>query len=299
MFNINNHSFTKEILQSLNKTLNSITGSDFDYSKGIILTNYLVKQPNIYNLININNINFSPDNTKTIIIKQELYFYTKINNNTKLVLLKLENEFFGENKNKQYLEIDLFNYDISVKEDNSENDNNFVLNTKDFIVLDDINIFTYIFNKNENKLSVSVNGKNIFSYEYSFAFPESEEKKIQKNNMNISIFISIGYPIEEVQEYAETNFYMFPHIKLLALNIKEVYSNKENKTIYKMKLNSIKLTSRQYDKLTSFQLDDDTTLISKYNSFETAKLNYVFLLNHTYLMLLIIHLELKNICLYY
>ena len=106
----------------MNKTLNSITGSDFDYSKGIILTNYLVKQPNIYNLININNINFSPDDTKTIIIKQELYFYTKINNNTKLVLLKLENEFFGENKNKQYLEIDLFNYDISVKEDNSEND---------------------------------------------------------------------------------------------------------------------------------------------------------------------------------
>ena len=280
MFNINNHSFTKDILQSLNKTLNSITGSDFDYSKGIILTNYLVKQPNIYNLININNINFSPDNTKTIIIKQELYFYTKINNNTKLVLLKLENEFFGENKNKQYLEIDLFNYDISVKEDNSENDNNFVLNTKDFIVLDDINIFTYVFNKNENKLSVSVNGKNIFSYEYSFAFPESEDKKLQKNNMNISIYISIGYPIEEVQEYADKNFYIFPHIKLLALNIKEVYSNKENKTIYKMKLNSIKLTSRQYDKLTSFQLDDDTTLISKYNSFETAKLNYVYYQNN-------------------
>ena len=80
MFNINNHSFTKDILLLLNQTLNLITGSDYDYSKGIILTNYLVKQPNIYNLININNINFSSDNNCTIIIKQELFFYTKINN---------------------------------------------------------------------------------------------------------------------------------------------------------------------------------------------------------------------------
>ena len=280
MFNINNHSFTKEIIQSLHNTLNSITGSDYDYTKGVILTNYMVKQPNIYNLININNINFSCNNNSTIIIKQELYFYTKINNNTKLVLLKLENEFFGENQNKQYLEISLFNYDLTVVENGTEKDNNFILNTKDFIVLDDINIFNYIFNKNENKLSVSVNGKNIFSYEYNFDFPDSEQKKSNKNNTNISIFITIGYPIEEVKDCPDQNYFIFQHIKLLSFNIKVVNSNKESKNIYKMKINNIKLINKQYDKLTNFLLDDDTTLISKYNSYETAKLNYIYYQNN-------------------
>ena len=281
MFNINNHSFTKEILSSLDNTLNTITGADYDFTKGIILTNYAVKQPNIYNLININNINFSCDNNSIITIKQELYFYTSINNNEKLVLLKFENEFFGENKNKQYLEISLYNYDLSVIEDQSQKDNNFVLNTKDFIILDDINIFNYVFNKNENKLSMSVNNKNIFSYEYNFDFPEPEEKKSTKNNSNISIFMTIGYPLEEVKEYNETNFIIFQHIKLLSLNIKvKNNNNKETNNIYRMKIDNIKLINKPYDKLTNFQLDDDTILISKYNSYESAKLNCTYYQNN-------------------
>ena len=281
MFNINNHSFTKDLLSSLNSNLDTITKSDYDYSKGIILTNYLVKQPNIYNLITINNINFSCNNTSTIIIKQELYFYTTINSNMKLVLLKLENEFFGENKNKQYLEINLYNYDLSVLENDSSKDNNFVLNTKDFVVLDDINVFNYVFNRNENKLSVSVNGKNIFSYEYSFDFPDSEGKKSSKNNNNNnSIFITIGFPIEEVKEYNEQNFFVFQHIKLLSFNIKITNKNKEKRSIYKMKIDKIKLINKPYDNLTNFQLDDDTTLISKYNSYETAKLNCIYYQNN-------------------
>ena len=280
MFNTNNHSFTKDILKSLHNTLNLITGSDYDFTKGIILTNYEVKQPNIYNLININNINFSCNNNSIIIIKQELYFYTGINNNTKLVLLKIENEFFGENKNKQYLELSLYNYDLSVIEDDSQKEDNFILNTKDFIVLDDINIFKYIFTKNENKLSVSVNGKNIFSYEYSFDFPDLEEQNNNKKNSNISIFLTVGYPIEETKEYNEPDFFVFQHIKLLSFSIKVVNSNKDTKNIYKMNINNVKLINKQYDKLSNFQLDDDTTLISKYNSYETAKLNNVYYQNN-------------------
>ena len=281
MFNINNHSFTKDLLTSLNSNLDTITGSDYEYTKGIILTNYLVKQPNIYNLITINNINFSCNNNSTIIIKQELFFYTTINSNMKLILLKLENEFFGENKNKQYLEINLYNYDLSVLENDSSKDNNFVLNTKDFVVLDDINVFNYIFNKNENKLSVTVNGKNIFSYEYAFDFPNSEGKKSSKNNNNNnSIFITIGFPIEEVKEYNEPNFFVFQHIKLLSFNIKITNKTKEKKNIYKMKIDKIKLINKPYDNLTNFQLNDDTTLISKYNSYETAKLNCIYYQNN-------------------
>ena len=282
MFNINNHTFTKDLLSSLNNNLNIIIGSDYEYTKGIILTNYLVKQPNIYNLININNINFSCDNNSTINIKQELYFYTTSNNNMKLVLLKLENEFFGENKNKQYLEITLYNYDISVIENDPQKDNNFILNTKDFLVLNDINVFNYIFNRNENRLSVSVNGKNIFSYEYSFDFPDSEGKKSSKNNNNNnnSIFITIGFPIEEVKEYNEPNFFIFQHIKLLSFNIKIADKNNEKNTIYKMKIDKIKLINKPYDNLTNFQLDDDTILISKYNSYETVKLNYIYYQNN-------------------
>ena len=281
MFNINNHSITKDIITSLHNTLNTIIGSDYEFAKGIILTNYLVKQPNIYNIININDINFSCSNGSTIIIKQELYFYTSNNNNMKLVLLKLENEFFGENKNKQYLEISLFNYDLSVVENDTQKDNNFVLNTKDFVILDDINIFTYIFNKKENKLSVSVNKKNIFSYEYSFDFPDSEEKKSSKNNnSNSSIFITIGFPLEEVKDLTDQNFFIFQHIKLLSFNINISNENKEKTNIYKMKIDKIKQINKPYDKLTHFQLDDDTILISKYNSYETAKINSIYYQNN-------------------
>lgn len=166
------------------------------------------------------------------------------------------------------MEINLYNYDLSVLENDSSKDNNFVLNTKDFVVLDDINIFNYVFNRSENKLSVSVNGKNIFSYEYSFDFPDSEGKKSSKNNNNNnSIFITIGFPIEEVKEYNEQNFFVFQHIKLLSFNIKMTNKNKEKRSIYKMKIDKIKLINKPYDNLTNFQLDDDTTLISKYNSY--------------------------------
>ena len=232
MFNINNHTFTKDLLSSLNNNLNIIIGSDYEYTKGIILTNYLVKQPNIYNLININNINFSCEDNSTINIKQELYFYTTSNNNMKLVLLKLENEFFGENKNKQYLEITLYNYDISVIENDPQKDNNFILNTKDFLVLNDINVFNYIFNRNENRLSVSVNGKNIFSYEYSFDFPDSEGKKSSKNNDTITVLnkeeltelVNNSVRITFFRSILTTITTIFPVICLMIWGAREIFN---------------------------------------------------------------------------
>ena len=122
-----------------------------------------------------------------------MYFYSSININQKLILLKLENEFFGGNKNKQYLEISLYNYDISVIENDQNSSNisdnkeaNISLNAKEFINLNDVNIFNYIFNISDNKLVINVNGKNIYSYLYLFNFLISQILKIRKE-INITI----------------------------------------------------------------------------------------------------------------
>ena len=288
MFNNNNHSFTKDIIKCLNNSINKLTSTDYDYSKGIILSNYAIKQPNTYNIININNINLTSSNDSKIIIKQEVYFYTTINSNNKLVLLKLENEFFGGNKNKQSLEISIFNYNLSVKEIESTNSNNYitknnnnkdgdiVLNVKDFINLDDVNIFHYTFHKSENTISINVNGRNMFSHPYLFNFPNNDNKKNNKNISNNSIFITIGYPLETIQEVSDKSFYIFSHIKLLSLYIKIENPSKEKKKIYKMKIDKIKLVDKPYGTLTSYTLDEDTILISKYNSYDSFKINSIY-----------------------
>ena len=293
MFNNNNHSFTKDIIKSLNNTITTITSSDFDYSKGIVLSNYAIKQPNTYNIININNINLVCSNDSNIIIKQEVYFYTEINTDSKLVLLKLENEFFGGNKNKQFLEIALLNYNLSVNEIDSKletnpdnKEANIVLNAKDFINLNDVNIFNYTFNRSEKILSVSVNGKNMYSYEYLFNFPNIESKKGNKYNINnSSIFLTIGYPLENIKEIDDKKFFIFPHIKLLSLFIKIENASKEKTTIYKMKIDKIKLVDKTYDNLTNFKLDDDTILISKYNSYDSIKINSIYYDNNINIIL--------------
>ena len=292
MFNNNNHSFTKDIIKSLNNTITKVTTSDFEYSKGIILSNYIIKQPNTYNIININNINLVCSNDSNILIKQEVYFYNVINIDTKLILLKLENEFFGGNKNKQFLEISLFNYNLSVNENNSNpgnnpnnKDANIVLNAKDFINLDDINIFNYTFNISEKILSVSVNGKNMYSYEYLFNFPNIDNKKGNKYNINnSSIFITIGYQLENIKEVDDKKFFIFPHIKLLSLFIK-IENSKEKTTIYKMKIDKITLVNKTYDNLTNFRLDDDTILISRYNSYDSIKINSIYYDNNINIIL--------------
>ena len=285
MFNNNNHSFTKEIIKCLNNSINKLTSSDYDYAKGIILSNYAIKQPNTYNIININNINLTSSSDSTIIIKQEVYFYTSINSNSKIILLKLENEFFGGNKNKQSLEISLLNYNLSVKEiestntnknlNNNDNDGDIALNVKDFINLDDVNIFHYTFHKSENTISINVNGRNMFSHPYLFNFPNNDNKKgNNKNNNNNSIFISIGYPLETIQDVSDSTFFILPHIKLLSLYIKIENASKEKLKIYKMKIDKIILVDKH--QLTSYSLDEDTLLISKYNSYDTFKMNSIY-----------------------
>ena len=293
MFNINNHSFTKEIIMSLNNSINAVTSSDYDYSKGIILSNYNIKQPNTYNIININNINLSSYNDSNIMIKEEVFFYSLDNNENKLVLLKIENEFFGGNKNKQFLEISIQNCNLSVNENSSNDDNDsdnkensITLNAKDFINVGDINIFNYKFNRTEKILSVNVNGKHMYSYEYIFNFPNLDKKKGNKYNINnSSIFITIGYPLDTIKEVDDKTFFIFSHIKLLSLYIKIENASKEKITIYKMKIDKIYLVDKNYENLNNYKLDDDTILVSKYNSYNTVKINSIYFGNNINIIL--------------
>ena len=121
----------------------------------------------------------------------------------------------------------------------------------------------------------------MYSYEYLFNFPNIDNKK-GNNKYNInnnSIFISIGYPLESILEVDDKTFFIYPHIKLLSLNIKIENDSKEKISVYKMKLDKIKLVDKNYDKLTNFKLDEDTILISKYNSSRDKSIvspNFIF-----------------------
>ena len=119
----------------------------------------------------------------------------------------------------------------------------------------------------------------MYCYEYLFNFPNIENKK-GNNKYNInnnSIFITIRYPLESIKD--DETFFIFPNIKLLSLNIKIENYSKEKAGIYKMKLNNIKLLDKNYYKLTNFKLDDYTILISKYNSYDSFKINFIYFCN--------------------
>ena len=119
----------------------------------------------------------------------------------------------------------------------------------------------------------------MYCYEILFNFPNIQNKK-GNNKYNInnnSIFITIRYPLESIKD--DETFFIFPNIKLLSLNIKIENYSKEKAGIYKMKLNNIKLLDKNYYKLTNFKLDDYTILISKYNSYDSFKINFIYFCN--------------------
>ena len=75
-YNNNKFNFTKEIIQCLIESFQTICFSPKEYGKGIILCGYETKQSNIYNLINIKNVAFNNYiNDSIIYVKQEIIFY--------------------------------------------------------------------------------------------------------------------------------------------------------------------------------------------------------------------------------
>ena len=293
IFNNNqNKNFAIDIINCLNKTLNFVATSAYEYAKGICLSNYLIKQPNIYNTMNINDINLTSFIDSKIIIKQEIFFRIS-QNDGKLILFRLEKEFFNNYKNKQFLEIAINNNNLLTVGENDPqlqfknisiskqqiSKENVEINISEFLNNNDINIFLYTFDRSENILSININGKNIVSYEYSFSFP-IKNTNTNKENINNGMYITIGYPIENIIDVNDDNYFIFPTIKLLSVIIK-IEENQEIKKIYKLKINDIKLINKPLSGLTHYKLDEDTVLISKYDSYDFAKINNIYYNNNT------------------
>ena len=294
-FNNNKLNFTKEIIQCLIESFQKICFSPKEYGKGIILSRYESKQPNVYNLMNIKNIVFpSFTNDSILYIKQEIIFCDPLDSNN-LILFRIDKN--TEGKKKQFFEISIINGNLTANEDvmelNEQNEkNDLQINAKNFININELNTFVYKFDNIEKILSININRKNIFSYPYRFNFNQTisraklitENKILSKaNNKNANnILITIGYPLDSVKPFQDEKFYKLSYIKLLSCSISEeknINGNKKTVNIYNLEINNISIETNKknkYSDLTKFKLDKRTILISKYNLYETALINFIY-----------------------
>ena len=288
-----NKDFIKEILHYITNSLRILSISNNDYFKGVILSRYKIKQPNLYNMLEIHNIKIYDDNNdnlksnSNILVKQEIYFYQSLKTK-KLLLLRVEKEkqnnehknSFREDINVKnyYLEISLRNSEILISEndehkyDDLSNYNSIFidndkekLNVQNYLNINQNNTIIYIFKQNKKLLSIYINGQRVISYKYNFIFDES-------------IKIRIGFPLDLVKEVYDNKFKLFNHIKIKSFKIflqnndaKEAISN-----IYQLAVGKISCDYLFADELTNFKLGENTKLISKYNSLYSAKINTIF-----------------------
>ena len=284
--NNNNKELIKDILHYLTNSLRFLSISGNDYFKGIILSKYKIRQPNIYNMLEINNLNFYDEktldikNNSNILVKQEIYFYKSLKTK-KLLLLRFENQNNSNNelnKNK-YLEISFRNMEICVSEsdeqikyDDLSNYNSIFIDNdkqksdvKNYLKVNKNNIIIYIFKQNKKILSVYINGQKVMTYKYNFNFDENIKMKI-------------GFPLDLVKEIFDTKFKLFNHIKIKSLKIFLQKSDTKEivKNIYQLVIGKISCDYLFADELTNFKLDENTKLISKYNNLYSARLNSIF-----------------------
>ena len=231
--NYNSRDFIKQILHNFTKSLNMLSMSRNHYCKGIILSKYTIKQPNIYNLLEINNLDFSDEKlemNRNILFKQEIYFYKSLKIK-KLLLLRLENKkkeelfqpklsFKEKMKMQDYLEISFKNSEISVCENDEQtkyddlSNYNSIFNdngknkadVKNYLQINKKNEIIYIFKEDKKILSIYFNGHKVISYRYCFQFEEN-------------IKIKIGFPLDLVKDVNDDKFKMFSHIKIKSLKI--------------------------------------------------------------------------------
>ena len=300
-YNNNKLNFSKEIIQCLIDSFQNICFSPKEYGKGIILSGYEVKQPNIYNLMNIDNITFyNYVNESMIYVKQEIIFYDSLESN-KLILFRIDKT--GDNKKNQFIEISIINGILSANENivetNEQNDkNDLQINAKNFININELNTFIFKFDNTEKILSININRKNIFSYPYHFSFNQNISRskvisgntnlsKMNSKNNNNNMTITIGYPLENIKGMQNDEFHKLSCIKIISCSIlderDQAIPNKNKKkntiNIYELEMNNISIESTKkkiFSNLTVFKLDKKTTLINKYNIYEYASLNGVY-----------------------
>ena len=287
--NSDNKDLIKEILHYITNSLRILSISSNDYCRGIILSKYIIRQPNLYNMLEINNLRFYDEKNNDIIknsnilVKQEIYFYKSLKMK-KLLLLRVEKQNNNNSENNksnrnQYLEISFRNLEIFVSEndeqikyDDLSNYNSiFIDNDKNksvignYLKINRNNIIIYIFKQNKKLLSIYVNGYKVMTYKYTFNFDENHK-------------IKIGFPLDLLKDVNDNKFKMFNHMKLKSFNIflqkndtKEIVN-----TIYKLIIGKISCDYLFADELTNFKLNDNTKLISKYNNLYSARINMIF-----------------------
>ena len=273
--NNQNKNIVKQLFQSIINALKFLTSKNNNFSKGIILSKYEIRQPNIFNLLKIKNLKLG-DDLDSIIIKQEIFFFKSLKVK-KLILLRIsnnknDNESFIINNNNEYIEISLRGEEIIVSENNERmkyedlsNYNSIFLNNNDFenkenhLILGEKNLITYIFNINKKRLAIYINGHNIISYVVNFEF-----KKI--------INLEIGFPLDLIKNKKNINFKLYSYIKIKSFDI--FTKNKNSiENIYKLYIDKISCDYLFSDELTNFKLDENTYLISKYNNINSVILN--------------------------
>ena len=286
--NYENKDLIYEILHYVTNSLRILSITSNDYCKGIILSKYIIRQPNLYNILEINNLIFYDENSFdiknncNILIKQELYFYKSLNMK-KLLLLRLEkqnnNNSIEKNNNNQYLEISFLNSEICISEsdeqikynDLSNYNSIFIDNDKNistiekYLKLNRNNIIIYIFKEDKNILSIYINGNKVMTYKYTFNFDENNK-------------IKIGFPLDLLKEVYDYKFKLLNHIKLKSFKIflQKNDTREIVKNVYQLPIGKISCDYLFADELTNFKLDENTKLISKYNNLNSASINMVF-----------------------
>ena len=288
----NNKDLVKQILFSITNSLRILSITSNGYSKGIVLTRYKIRQPNVYNICEINNLNFSGEDfykiNNNILIKQEIYFYKSLKTR-KLLLLRFEKKNMQNNNNlgfkekinkNDYIEISFKNYQIKVSENDEQlglddlsnynsifidNDNDKKLEYGSQFKVNENNTIIYIFKEDSKKLYIYINGIKVITYAYNFIFT---------NNIKLKI----GFPLDLVKEIDDRKFKNFSHIKLKSLKIflRKKGTNEIFQSIYQLVIGNISCDYLFADELTNFKLDENTKLISKYNAIYSARINSIF-----------------------
>ena len=162
-YNLNKLNFTKDILNCLIDSIQKLSYAPKEFGTGIYLSGYNIKQPNIYNLINITNISFNNfDKENIFFVKEEILFNSPIENN-KLILFRFDK---GIGSNSQFIEISIINGNLnaseSIQEKNEETNNDkneMQIDAKNFININQLNNFVFKFDNNEKILSVIIKKK--------------------------------------------------------------------------------------------------------------------------------------------
>ena len=291
--NKNNKEFIKEILHYITNSLRILSIPSNDYFKGIILSKFKIRQPNTYNMLEINNLNFYDEknldkkNNTIILVKQEIYFYKSLKAK-KLLLLRLEKQkdnieseqCLEETKNKNlYLEISFRNLEIFINENDDQlkyddlsnynsifidNDNK-KTDIENHLDVNKNNEIIYIFKEDIKILTIYINGHKVITFKYNFNF----EKNIK---------IKIGFPLDLVKETKMDKFKLYNHIKIKSLRIflQNPDTKEIEKNIYQLSIRKISCDYLFADELTNFKFDENTKLISAYNNLYSAIINSIF-----------------------